>query len=422
MYRNKRAVAVLMCATFALVAAAPLAQSDGETTHLIYKDENGPPSTCAETWDFVAPSDGTWSAHVENNGMRWIILDMIDTDTNEILIDRDMYRWALYPEGWFDTEPLAVIGGHLYSITGTPNGPLYTSMTVTDVFVPDVVPEPPVAVISVVSVDYLEVTVSGAASYDPDGTIVAYDWDFGDSSGDSGMEVTHAYAEDGTYTITLTVTDDDGLTGTTTATVEVEDMPVPPVAAFTVTVDGLTVTVDASASSDDGEIVAYDWDFGDGSTGTGMIATHTYEPPLTMAPAASSPTLGVPPAPHPIIGHTFDEGGSPLPFCTVTITDVRLGLSGTVESDADGLYQFDLANLPDSEANPYLVGDEILVEAVKGALAGSATGIVTTMPFDLIDVTLEGETPEPFDVTITLTVTDDDGLTATISETVTLYP
>lgn len=51
----------------------------------------------------------------------------------------------------------------------------------------------------------------------------------------------------------------------------------PPVAEFTNTVNGLEVTFDASLSYDfEGEIVSYDWEFGDGTTGTGVIIQHNY--------------------------------------------------------------------------------------------------------------------------------------------------
>lgn len=67
------------------------------------------------------------------------------------------------------------------------------------------------------------VTFDASASFDVDGRIVAYVWDFdGDGSPDAeGVVVEHVFAEPGTYDVTLTVTDDDGLEGRRTRTVEV---------------------------------------------------------------------------------------------------------------------------------------------------------------------------------------------------------
>ncbi|OGS51197.1 MAG: hypothetical protein A3K65_00705 [Euryarchaeota archaeon RBG_16_68_12] len=124
------------------------------------------------------------------------------------------------------------------------------------------------------------VAFDASASTDPDGTIVSYAWDFGDSATGSGVTTTHAYAATGTYTVALVVTDDLGLTNRSTASVLVRN-PRAPVASFTATPSpvnpGALVTFNGSASFDpDGTIVSYAWDFGDSSGGTGITATHAY--------------------------------------------------------------------------------------------------------------------------------------------------
>ena len=104
-----------------------------------------------------------------------------------------------------------------------------------------------------------------SASYDPDGTIVSYSWDFGDGTIGTGVIVDHVYADNGIYTVTLTVTDNDDATGSATASKNVSNRA--PVASFTesatVVAQGETISFDASGSYDpDGTIVAYLWDFG----------------------------------------------------------------------------------------------------------------------------------------------------------------
>lgn len=82
--------------------------------------------------------------------------------------------------------------------------------------------KPPVARLSVsptTGAAPLAVTASGNGSTDSDGTIVQYDWDFGDGSAASGPSAQHTYATVGEFIVKLTVTDDRGATGTATATV-----------------------------------------------------------------------------------------------------------------------------------------------------------------------------------------------------------
>jgi len=113
-----------------------------------------------------------------------------------------------------------------------------------------------------------------AGSFDPDGTIASYAWQFGDGTSDSGPVAQHAYAAAGPYGVTLTVTDDGGATGI--VRVMVPD-PIAPVASFTVTCSGPTCTFDGSGSSDaDGTVARYFWNFGDGGVNVGAVVHHTY--------------------------------------------------------------------------------------------------------------------------------------------------
>ncbi len=65
-------------------------------------------------------------------------------------------------------------------------------------------------------------TFNAAASYDPDGSIVGYQWEFGDGTFGSGVTVQHAYSSSGTFTARLTVTDNGGASNTTTRSVAVQ--------------------------------------------------------------------------------------------------------------------------------------------------------------------------------------------------------
>lgn len=54
------------------------------------------------------------------------------------------------------------------------------------------------------------ITFNASLSYDPDGKIVKYLWDFGDGSKAEGKVITHSYNEPGDYIVTLTVSDSEG--------------------------------------------------------------------------------------------------------------------------------------------------------------------------------------------------------------------
>jgi PKD repeat protein len=120
----------------------------------------------------------------------------------------------------------------------------------------------------------------------PGRTIRFFDWDFGDGSQGSGVQVGHAYATAGTFTVLLTVTDDAGRTATAAQPVTVATGD--PTADFTFSPAAPTSTTsvqfDAGGSkpATGRTIVSYDWSFGDGTPhGAGVTTAHVFAVPGT---------------------------------------------------------------------------------------------------------------------------------------------
>ena len=167
-------------------------------------------------------------------------------------------------------------GTYIVELTVTDNA----SLSDTDICVVQIGNRPPVADAGPnQSVDVGEtVSFDGSGSYDPDGSIVKYEWDFGDETSGTGVAPTHVYAAKENYTVTLTVTDDEGATDTGTRIVHVGNyLPVAGAGPDQRVEIRETVSFDGSGSYDpDGFIVKYEWDFGDGSSGAGIAPTHVY--------------------------------------------------------------------------------------------------------------------------------------------------
>ena len=164
--------------------------------------------------------------------------------------------------------------------------PLFLSGCVLNTILDDVVNSLPRSVIDAAPTQGaapLSVTLDAHYSHDDDGSIVEYRWDLGDPAAATGAQLgstcTHTYRYPGTYLVKLSVIDNEGATDSQQVAIVV--MNAPPVAQATVSnpapYPGDAVTFDASASRDaTGHIVSYAWSFGDGGTGEGVTATHTY--------------------------------------------------------------------------------------------------------------------------------------------------
>lgn len=92
----------------------------------------------------------------------------------------------------------------------------------------------------------LNVSFDASNSYDPDGYITSYNWDFKDGATDSGETITHTFSSAGSYNVGLTVTDDKGAMDSTTRTINVTEPVITPVPLGTpLTKNGITVSVDS---------------------------------------------------------------------------------------------------------------------------------------------------------------------------------
>ena len=129
------------------------------------------------------------------------------------------------------------------------------------------------------------VTLDGSASTDENG-IANFTWTCISNQQTiqtfTGMNPTHTLDTPGEYMVTLKVTDMAGNYATDTAVITVRDITKPVTNANHAISFNLmvwTATFDASESSDNVGIAGCEWNFGDRSTATGQLVSHTYIDP-----------------------------------------------------------------------------------------------------------------------------------------------
>ncbi|MCK5072895.1 MAG: PKD domain-containing protein [Bacteriovoracaceae bacterium] len=128
----------------------------------------------------------------------------------------------------------------------------------------------------------MEVSCHAYHSSDPDGFIVKYEWDMGNGVTQNGIDISHEYSEGNTYTVKLTVTDNWGKTHSSFKDFIIEDYRTyPPVSIINCTPRSpLGIICDASGSYDiDGIISNFKWSFGNEQSSSGEVVNYTYEMP-----------------------------------------------------------------------------------------------------------------------------------------------
>jgi PKD repeat protein len=189
-------------------------------------------------------------------------------------------------------------GTYFLRIDGTGNGDPKTTgysdyaslgnYVITGTLVANGLKQAPVAIITssaISGVAPLTVSFSGQNSTDGDGIISSYHWAFGTGDTASGVNTSYTYTSSNTYSATLTVTDNEGLVGSTNVTITVAaPANLAPIAVASANVTTgpapLAINFSSTGSSDpDGQIAAYRWDFGDGTSATTASPAKTYSAP-----------------------------------------------------------------------------------------------------------------------------------------------
>ena len=107
-------------------------------------------------------------------------------------------------------------------------------------------------------------------------TITNCNWDFGDGQSATGPNISHYYSTPGDYIVTLSARNNNSCEASTTTTLHVNSLPQ---STFTISPNdtscmGETVIFDATDIS--GDITDWQWQFGDGNTGSGQTTNYTY--------------------------------------------------------------------------------------------------------------------------------------------------
>ena len=125
----------------------------------------------------------------------------------------DLNDLVQLPAGWILTRATAINENADIVGVGLKDGMEHGFLLTTDQLPPPPENLPPVAIANAHVTSGrapLSVNFTGSESYDPDGAIINYAWDFGDGSGDTSANPAHDYVATGTYIAVLTVTDNQG--------------------------------------------------------------------------------------------------------------------------------------------------------------------------------------------------------------------
>ena len=228
-----------------------------------------------------------------------------------------------------------------------------------------------------------------STSTDPDGSVVAWSWNFGDGVTSTSQNAVHTYAAGGTYSVSLTVTDNGGATGSTSQSITVLPPNTPPTASFTPSCTGLACNFTSTSTDPDGSVVGWSWTFGDGATSTAQNPSHTYATGGTY-------TVG--------LTATDNRGGTGSTSQTITVAPANQPPTAAFTSSCTGLACAFTSTSTDPDGSvaswSWTFGDGGTSTAQNPSHTYTTGGAYT----------------------VSLTVTDNGGATGSTSQTVTVTP
>ena len=219
-------------------------------------------------------------------------------------------------------------------------------------------------------------TVSFSGSFTDPGTCDThtFSWDFGDGSSVlfGTLTPTHAYGDNGMYTVTLTVTDDDGGVGVDTLQVTVSNV-APTVTSISMGQPNpqfilpIVHTVDFEGNfTDPGWLDTHTstWDFGDGVIVSGTVTEENVKPDATGTSTASH-VYSEPGTYTVIVTVTDDDGGSDnetMQVVVVTAEEAKHDINDYIQGLPDSAFKGNPVQRKKAFDNMFYAIDDMLAD------------------------------------------------------------